>query len=287
MDPTDNIIQQAEASLQLARQYRRKGDFDQAIQAYWETLLLYEQADDPQAIVIILEEMSSTIPEVYYPLEMERIRLKQIEAYQRIADSEQDSERANQALENISNIKFDLWYNYFKQGELEKSRIFYKEVQQKSDSNRWFEKRIAQTDKNLLSVYGKADSLTFNEPYAENQMEIYELLAQGNTFYREKVAEYQHRTAMALQSAGNLELAVCVYLKAINNYENCYDDEFETPPAILSSIWNMALLYESNGNIEEAVKWFEKGKVWSSRLAKWDDRFQKNIHEFTLRLQKN
>lgn len=87
-------------------------------------------------------------------------------------------------------------------------------------------------------------------------------------------------SARKMYNAGNISGAAALYEKSASAYADAYDDEFETPPDILPTLWNLSIAYESLGQHDKCIGILRKGLEYSRMFARWDRHFQEYVSDF-------
>lgn len=170
-------------------------------------------------------------------------------------------------------------------GELEEARHIYRKI---ADVKRIFgkyyefEDNAISEDRLMAEIFSSDADLTFDMPLTKEKFA--RLSAVSAKFPLSltsfKLAGLLLKAGIAADKDGNTAAAAEMYEKSAEMYENSYDDEFETPPQILSPLWNLALLYEASGKPDKAVPYMDKGIAYSKRFAKFYDIYGTWLKEF-------
>lgn len=113
------------------------------------------------------------------------------------------------------------------------------------------------------------------EKYEQARKEIHDINS-----HITRIAWYQFKVALCYSKRGETEAAEQMYRTSIESFENTYDETYETHPAILSPIWNLALIYEKSNRCDLARRTFEQGLIFAEMYAGWEDRFLDDVSLF-------
>lgn len=100
---------------------------------------------------------------------------------------------------------------------------------------------------------------------------------QGNDYLVTPLAAYQLKLGNIAFDRGQDARAGEMYERAIRSFADTYDDEYETPPAILSAYWNLALVGKKTGRRDLEVRALEEGLRQCGEFALFDDNFQREL----------
>lgn len=118
-----------------------------------------------------------------------------------------------------------------------------------------------------LEKYEQARKESINEKYRDD-------------YHVTCIAWYQFKLALCYSKRGEIEAAEQMYRTSIESFEHTYDDTYETPPGILSPIWNLALIYEKSNRCDLARQTFEQGLMYAEMYAGWEDGFLGEVSLF-------
>lgn len=170
-------------------------------------------------------------------------------------------------------------------GELEEARHIYRKI---ADVKRIFGKyyefegNAVSEDPLMAEIFSSDADLTFTLPLTkEKTANLSAVCAKFPMSYTSfKFAGLLLKAGIKAHENEDAAIAAEMYEKSAEMYENTYDDEFETPPHILSPLWNLALLYEASGKPDKAIKYIDKGIAYCRRFAKFYDIYDTRLKEF-------
>ena len=87
-----------------------------------------------------------------------------------------------------------------------------------------------------------------------------------------------HR-ALSCADRGDMQQAEDLYQASIRQYEQLYDDQYETPPQILAALGNLALVYADTGRYDQEVRALEKALAYGREFARCDENFLPRVVE--------
>lgn len=101
-----------------------------------------------------------------------------------------------------------------------------------------------------------------------------------NDYLITPLASYTLKLGINDFNHGNLERAEQMFCKSIEAFENTYDDEYEIPPGILSSIRNLATVYEKTNRHDREIQVLEKGLKIAREMTDIDSTFSPEVSKF-------
>lgn len=91
-------------------------------------------------------------------------------------------------------------------------------------------------------------------------------------------SELFHR-ALRCADRGDMQQAEDLYRASVRQYEQLYDDQYETPPQILAALVNLALVYADTGRYDQEARALEKALAYGRDFARYDENFLPRVVE--------
>lgn len=98
-------------------------------------------------------------------------------------------------------------------------------------------------------------------------------LVRHNDYLVTPLASYLFRLGQHHYDRGNWESAEQMFRRSVSAYEETYDDEYETPPSILTACWNLATVYEKTNRHSLKLQALEKCLNFAKEFARLDENF--------------
>ncbi len=265
-----------------ADRYAGESDMESAAESYFLAADRYDAAGNDGALCRVLERITDLLEgscyPLYYPDGAIDARRRLIGFYaERI-----DREAGNYF--RLAGQQYKLWQFCFSRGRLEESRKAALEILR---TDKRYKRKfgphpyLADMDRSLVRIYRQSPTLSFSEPYTDEQAKRYETVARKYpALYMERLAGYYLSQGKRLADAGETEQAERLWLKSLEKYKRSYDDAYEIPPSILTVCRNLAILYECRGAKEEALKMWRRGLRYSRMFARLDDNFERCAESF-------
>ena len=137
-------------------------------------------------------------------------------------------------------------------------------------------------DSTLKEIFVPDADLSFDLPLTQEKLRDFSVIfgkfPQSATGSR--LAGLLVKAGIDAENHGDANSAEKMYLKAVELYKDTYDDEFETPPAILSPLWNLVLLYGESGQADKAAEYADEGIGYCKEFASIEDIFNNRLEKF-------
>lgn len=137
-------------------------------------------------------------------------------------------------------------------------------------------------DSTLKEIFVPDADLSFDLPLTQEKLKNFSVIfgkfPQSATGSR--LAGLLVKAGIDAENHGDSNSAEKMYLKAVELYKDTYDDEFETPPDILSPLWNLALLYRESGHADKAAEYADEGIGYCKEFASIEDIFNNWLEKF-------
>ena len=191
--------------------------------------------------------------------EEEEIHLQLLRAY---------SKNASKNLADYSSLCYKrtfLYREYFNYGRLDDARKMYLAME--------------AADRKYRKIHGK--SLKFKEKYSDSLAKAYDTVARIKPMvYLRPAAEWYTDAARRLYGKKDYAKSEALMKKAIAKYAKTYDDEYETPPEIMTSLHFLSELYRITGRTELQLKALRKALSYAKMYAEWDCNFNRYVDKY-------
>lgn len=212
------------------------------------------------------------------PPEEEEIHLQLLRAY---------SKNASKNLADYSSLCYKrtfLYREYFNYGRLDDARKMYLAMEA---ADRKYRKThgsnfmLDYIDNRLKKIYRTQKSLKFKEKYSDSLAKAYDTVARIKPMvYLRPAAEWYTDAARRLYGKKDYAKSEALMKKAIAKYAKAYDDEYETPPEIMTSLHFLSELYRITGRTELQLKTLRKALSYAKMYAEWDCNFNRYIDKY-------
>lgn len=210
--------------------------------------------------------------------EEESIRKKLIRAYDKSVSA------GDGRFYDLCRDQFLLWKNYYDCGRIDDSRKMFLEMEAigrkycRSCGPHFF---TGYVSRRLKQIYRRQDSLLFNEDYSELLSQDYDSLARMNKACMRRVAGWYKESSVAFYVKKDYSKCEELLKKSVSLYARTYDDEYETPPEIMSSLLMLSDLYRLAGNAKKQLRSLRKALSYARMYAGWDCNFERYVKEFS------
>ena len=98
--------------------------------------------------------------------------------------------------------------------------------------------------------------------------------------YLRPAAEWYTDAARRLYGKKDYVKSEALVKKAIAKYAKAYDDEYETPPEIMTSLHFLSELYSISGRTDLQLKALRKALSYAKMYAEWDCNFNRYVDKY-------
>lgn len=189
----------------------------------------------------------------------------------------------------LTSCQWEMWERLFRTGRLDESRKMFLKME---ETDRRFRRirgphpRLRMIAPRLKKMYRGHRSLRFTERYSESLAADYEYVAKRKPLtYPKPVARWYREASVEFYRKRRYAECEKMLKKSVLWYGKAYDDEYETPPEIMTSLYLMSDLYRIQGRRDARVRALKKALSYAEYFAELDGNFRKYVSGYREELE--